>query len=97
MEQPRGNGPDVAQWLDLYFPRVDELLHRLAETQTAQQHAVRTPRFGSWKMAAACAVCFICVPGYATPAGILPVKDNAGVPPIEVRRLSIRQRPTVCR
>jgi len=34
---PAATGPDVAQWLDLYFPRVDELLHRLAETQTAQQ------------------------------------------------------------
>ena len=30
---PAATGPDVAQSLDLYFPRVEDLLHRLAISQ----------------------------------------------------------------
>ena len=80
---PAATRPDAAQWIELYFPRIEDLLHRLAETRTVKKYALPVPRFGSWKMAAVCAVCFICVPGYATPAGILPIKsDNTGVPPL---------------
>jgi hypothetical protein len=82
---PAATGPDVAQSLELYFPRVEDLLHRLANSETAKPDSVRAPRFGSWKLAAACAVGFICVPGYATPAGMLLFKDSARVPPTEIQ------------
>jgi hypothetical protein len=82
---PAAAGLDVAHRGDLYYARVEDLLRRLAETQTAKQHAVRAPLFGSWKMAAVCAACFICVPGCATAAAILLIKsNNSGVAPVEI-------------
>jgi len=80
---PAATGPDVAQCLDLHFSGIEDLLHRLVKTQTVKQGPEAALWFGSWKMATICAICFICVPGCATPAGILLIKsDNTAVPPI---------------
>jgi hypothetical protein len=66
------------QWCDLYFPGVEDLLRHLAQRQADRRKMVRSLLFGSRTMVALCVICFICVPGCATPAIFLMKSGSFG-------------------
>jgi hypothetical protein len=73
---PEALGPDAARCADLDFSAVEHLLHRLAETQTAKPVAVPTRRPGARKIAALCAVGFVCLSGRAIGPETQPIKAD---------------------
>jgi hypothetical protein len=69
---------DADQWCDIYFPGVEDLLRHLAQGQADRRKMVRSLLFGSRTMVTLCVICFICVPGCATPAIFLMKSGNFG-------------------
>jgi hypothetical protein len=67
---PSSNGleqapADAAQWIEIYFPSVEDLLRRLVSTQHEPQTATHSPRLRFWTIAVTFAASFICIPGGA--------------------------------
>jgi hypothetical protein len=62
---PDAIGTKTARCIDLDFPAVEQLLHRLAEIQTANPSAMPSRQPAARKIAALCAVGFVCLSGRA--------------------------------
>lgn len=75
---PAPSVPDADQWCEIQFPGVEDLLRHLAQGQADRRKMVRSLLFGSRAMVTFCVVCFICVPGCATPAIFLMKSGNFG-------------------
>jgi hypothetical protein len=73
---PDAVGTNAARCVDLDFPAVEHLLHRLAETQTAKPPATSSRQPGARKIAALCAVGFVCMSGRATAPETQPIKAD---------------------
>ena len=69
---------DADQWCEIYFPGVEDLLRHLAQGQADRRKMVRSLLFGSRTMVTLCVICFICVPGCATPAIFLMKSGSFG-------------------
>lgn len=87
--RPAQSGADAAQWVEIYFPGVDDLLRRLVQGHTNGRSAARS-RSGPWTMATICVVCFIFLPGCAAAAILLMKSGNFHLPPVQVERMSAR-------
>jgi hypothetical protein len=75
---PAPSVSDADQWCEIQFPGVEDLLRNLAQGQADRRKMVRSLLFGSRTMLTLCVVCFICVPGCATPAIFLMKSGNFG-------------------
>lgn len=84
--QPAQSGADAAQWVEIYFPGVDDLLRRLVQSQADRQSVVPSLS-GSWTTATICVICFICLPGCAT-AIFLMKSGNFHLLPVQAARVS---------
>jgi hypothetical protein len=73
---PAPTGADAAQWVEIYFPGVEDLLRRLVQGQADRRKMVRSLLFGSRTMVTTCVICLICVPGCATAAMFLMKPEN---------------------
>jgi hypothetical protein len=73
---PAASVSDADQWCEIYFPGVEDLLRHLAQGQADRRKMVRSLLFGSRTMVTLCVACFICVPGWATPAILLMKSGN---------------------
>jgi hypothetical protein len=73
---PDAIGTDAARCVDLDFLAVEQLLHRLAETQAAKPPAMPTRPPGARKIAALCVVGFVCMSGRAIAPETQPIKAD---------------------
>jgi hypothetical protein len=76
---PASSVSDADQWCEICFPGVEDLLRHLAQGQADRRKMVRSLLFGSRTMVTLCVVCFICVPGCATPTIFLMKSGNFGL------------------
>jgi hypothetical protein len=76
---PAPSVSDADQWCEIYFAGVEDLLRHLAQGQADRRKMVRSLLFGSRTMVTVCVVCFICIPGCATPAIFLMKSGNFGL------------------
>jgi hypothetical protein len=81
---------DAEQWCDIYFPGVEDLLRHLAQGQADRRKMVRSLLFGSRTMVTLCVICFICVPGCATPAIFLMKSGSFGFSHIQTEQVSAK-------
>jgi hypothetical protein len=81
---------DADQWCEIYFPGVEDLLRHLAQGQADRRKMVRSLLFGSRTMVTLCVICFICVPGCATPAIFLMKSGNFGLSRIQTEPVSAK-------
>ena len=81
---------DADQWCEIYFPGVEDLLRHLAQGQADRRKMVRSLLFGSRTMVTLCVICFICVPGCATPAIFLMKSGNFGFSRIQTEQVSTK-------
>jgi hypothetical protein len=81
---PGPTGADAAQWVEIYFPGVEDLLRRLVRGQADRRKMVRSLLFGSRTMVTTCVICFICVPGCATAAMFLMKPENFRLVPAQI-------------
>ena len=81
---------DADQWCEIYFPGVEDLLRHLAQGQADRRKMVRSLLFGSRTMVTLCVICFICVPGCATPAIFLMKSANFGFSRIPTEQVSAK-------
>jgi hypothetical protein len=87
---PAPSVSDADQWCEIYFPGVEDLLRHLAQGQADQRKMVRSLLFGSRTMVTLCVICFICVPGCATPAIFLMKSANFGFSHIPTEQVSAK-------
>jgi hypothetical protein len=87
---PAPSVSDADQWCDIYFPGVEDLLRHLAQGQADRRKVVRSLLFGSRTMVTLCVICFICVPGCATPAIFLIKSGNFGFSRIQAEQISAK-------
>jgi hypothetical protein len=81
---PGPTGADAAQWVEIYFPGVEDLLRRLVRGQADRRKMVRSLLFGSRTMVTTCVICFICVPGCATAAMFLMKPETFRLVPLKI-------------
>ena len=62
--------------VEIYFPKVEDLLQRLARLQRQDRHSRHSLLFGSWSLTTTAVAAFICVPGCATGAILLITAGN---------------------
>ena len=74
---------DAAQWVEVYFPRVEFLLQRLARYEYAKRRRSRLLSF--WATVAVVAI-LICVPGYPTAATLLMTARNFDMRPVSAKQ-----------
>jgi hypothetical protein len=77
--RPASSVPDADQWCEIYFPGVEDLLRHLAQGQADQRERVRSLLSRSRAMVIICVVCFVCIPGCATPAIFLMKFENSAL------------------
>ena len=87
---PAPSVSDADQWCEIYFPGVEDLLRHLAQGQAGRRKMVRSLLFGSRTMVTLCVVCFICVPGCATPAIFLMKSGNFGFSHVQTEQVSAK-------
>jgi hypothetical protein len=87
---PTPSVSDADQWCEIYFPGVEDLLRHLAQGQADRRKMVRSILFGSRTMVTIYVVCFICVPGCATPAIFLMKSGNFGLLRIQTEQVSAK-------
>jgi hypothetical protein len=87
---PAPSVSDADQWCEIYFPGVEDLLRHLAQGQADRRKMVRSLLFGSRTMVTLCVICFICVPGCATPAIFLMKSANFGFSRIQTEQVSAK-------
>jgi hypothetical protein len=88
---PAPTGADAAQWVEIYFPGVEDLLRRLVQGQADRRKMVRSLLFGSRTMVTTCVICFICVPGCATAAMFLIKPENFRLVPPTISAVQLEQ------
>jgi hypothetical protein len=86
---PAPTGADAAQWVEIYFPGVEDLLRRLVRGQADRRKMVRSLLFGSRTMVTTCVICLICVPGCATAAMFLMKPENFRLVPTQILPVQI--------
>jgi len=84
---PAQSGADATQWLEIYFPGVDDLLRRLAQSHADRQRVARSLS-GSWTMAAIGVACLVCLPGCAAAAILLMKSGNFHLLPVQAAQVS---------
>src|ERR1700761_6858520 len=62
---------DDALWTELYFPRVEDLLRRLAISEKEKRYSLRALLFGRWPVTTGFILALIGIPGCATGAILL--------------------------
>ena len=87
---PAPSVSDADQWCEIYFPEVEDLLRHLAQGQAERRETVRSLLFGSRMMVTLCVVCFICVPGCATPAIFLMKSGHFGFSHLQTEQVSAK-------
>jgi hypothetical protein len=88
---PGPPGADAAQWVEIYFPGVEDLLRRLVRGQADRRKMVRSLLFGSRTMVTTCVICFICVPGCATAAMFLMKPETFRLVPLKTLPVQLEQ------
>jgi hypothetical protein len=71
---------DDALWAELYFPRVEDLLRRLAQAEKNKRYSLQALLFGSWPITTGIIIALICLPGCATGAILLMAAGSLDVP-----------------
>src|ERR1700761_621831 len=62
---------DDALWAELYFPRVEDLLRRLAISEKQKRYSLNALLFGRWPVTTGVILALIGIPGCATGAILL--------------------------
>lgn len=71
---------DAALWAELYFPRVEDLLRRLANAEKRKRYSLHALPFGSWPITTGFIIGLICIPGCATGAILLMAAGHLDLP-----------------
>jgi hypothetical protein len=71
---------DDALWAELYFPRVEDLLRRLASAEKEKRYSLRGLLFGSWPVTTSVIIALIGIPGCATGAILLMAAGSLDLP-----------------
>src|SRR5580692_5012757 len=71
---------DDALWAELYFPRVEDLLRRLADAEKKERSSLRARLLGSWPITTGFVIGLICIPGCATGAILLMAARDLDLP-----------------
>jgi hypothetical protein len=71
---------DAALWAELYFPRVEDLLRRLAISEKRKRYSLHALLFGSWPITTGFIIGLICIPGCATGAILLMAAGHLDLP-----------------